>query len=174
MNVSVTCRCGKVTFEATGDPIVCATCYCASCQKAGRNFEQLPGAPAVLDANGGTEFVLYRKDRVCCSKGAEFLTEYRLSPDSPTRRVIAKCCNSMMFLDMTKGHWLSINRDRLVGTAPRLEMRVMTKYRPAGVELANDLPNFATHSGKFMWKLIAAWIAMGFRTPKIPYGKAEK
>jgi hypothetical protein len=41
------------------------------------------------------------------------------------------------------------------------EMRVMTQDRRDGVELADDLPNYDGHSGKFMLRLIAAWIAMG-------------
>jgi hypothetical protein len=50
-------------------------------------------------------------------------------------------------------------------------MPVMTRDRPDGVELADDLPNYAGHSGKFMLRLIAAWIAMGLRRPEITLGK---
>jgi hypothetical protein len=50
-------------------------------------------------------------------------------------------------------------------------MRVMTKERRAGVELSGDVPNYSGHSGKFMLKLIAAWIAMGFRKPEVTLGK---
>jgi len=50
-------------------------------------------------------------------------------------------------------------------------MRVMTKERRVGVELANDLPNYSGHSGRFVLKLITAWIAMGFRRPKITSGE---
>jgi hypothetical protein len=102
--------------------------------------------------------------------GHQYLEEYRLKSDSPTRRVIAKCCNSAMFLDFTKGHWLSMFRNRFP-TAPPLEMRVMTKERRVGVELTDDLPNYSGRSGKFMLKLIAAWIAMGFRRPEITLRK---
>jgi hypothetical protein len=73
--------------------------------------------------------------------GHQYLEEHRLKPDSPTRRVIAKCCNSAMFLDFTRGHWLSMFRNRFSTGAPPLEMRVMTKERRVGVELADDLPN---------------------------------
>jgi hypothetical protein len=55
-----------------------------------------------------------------------------------------------MFLDFTKGHWVSIYRNRF----------------PAG--LPDDGPNHRGHSGKFMLKLLAAWIAMGFRRPQLP------
>src|SRR5712671_5622189 len=54
----------------------------------------------------------HRKDRVHCVTGQEYLEEHRLKPDSPTRRVIATCCNSGMFLDFTKGHWLTMYRNR--------------------------------------------------------------
>jgi hypothetical protein len=125
----------------------------------------------VLDSDSGTGVILYRKDRVRCAMGQEYLEERRLKPASPTRRVIATCCNSAMFLDFTKGHWLSIFRNRFPTDAPLLEMRVMTKERRADVELADDLPNYSGHSGKFILKLLAAWIAMGFRRLEITWGK---
>ena len=78
----------------SGRPILTASCYCASCQEAGSRFEQLASAPPVLNPDGGTDYVLYRKDRVQCVTGQEHLEEHRLKPDSPTRRVIATCCNS--------------------------------------------------------------------------------
>ena len=51
-----------------------------------------------------------------------------------------------------------------------LEMRVTTKERRVGVELADEIPNYGGHSGKFILKLIVAWIAMGFRKPEITWG----
>ena len=42
-----TCQCGKVKLEALGPPILTGTCYCTSCQEAGRLFEQLAFAPPV-------------------------------------------------------------------------------------------------------------------------------
>ena len=168
------CRCGKVKLVAIGRPILTNTCYCASCQEAGRRFEQLASAPPVLNPDGGTDFVLYRKDRVECAMGQEYLEEHRLRPDSPTRRVVATCCNSAIFLDFTKGHWLTMYRNRFPTEAPPLEMRVMTHERRGGVELADDLPNYSGHSGKFMLRLISAWIAMGFRRPKISLGSVRR
>lgn len=168
------CRCGEVEFETVGDPILSAACHCASCREAGHQFEALPEATPVSDAHGGTQFLLYRKDRVRCVKGEEYLKEYRLTPGSPTRRVLAKCCNSPMFLEFQNGHWLSMYRDRFsAAKAPSVDMRVMTRDCPAGVELPDDVPNHPTHSVKFMWRLLAAWAAMGFRAPKITYVSAS-
>jgi hypothetical protein len=173
-HLSAICQCGKVKFEASVPPILTCACYCTSCQEAGRRLEQLISAPPVLDPDSGTGFVLYRKDRVYCVTGQEFLEEHRLKPDSPTRRAVATCCNSAMFLDFTKGHWLSMYRNRFPTGAPPLEMRIMTKERLAGVELADDLPNYSGRSGKLILKLIAAWIAMGLRRPEITLGKTAR
>ncbi len=106
-----------------------------------------------------------------CLTGQEHLRERRLKPDSLTRRVMATCCNSAMFLDFTRGHWLTMYRNRFPAGAPPVEMRVMTRDRRDGVVLADDLPSYDGHSGKFMLRLIAAWIAMGLRRPEITLGK---
>lgn len=171
MNIMTSrCACGGVEYEAIGAPITSVICYCASCQEAGRAFEQFAAAPAVLEPDGGTAAVLFRKDRVRCVRGREHLREHRLKPDSPTRRFVATCCNSAMFLDFTKGHWLSMYRRRFPADAPEIEMRVMTRDRRNSVALANDVPNYRGQSGRFMFKLLAAWIAMGFRLPKADVG----
>ena len=164
---SATCRCGKVQFQLTGAPIVRAICYCASCQEAGRRHQAVPGADAVLAGDGGTDYVLYRKDRVRCARGGDLLEERRLKPDSPTRRLFAHCCNTAMAADFTKGHWLSLYRGRLAGDIAPRAARMMTADRPAGVSLPDDMPNYPGHSGKFMAKLLLAWIAMGFRRPAV-------
>jgi len=166
---TASCRCGAVVLEAAGAPILHAACYCKTCQEAGRRIEQLPDASPVLGADGGTDFILYRKDRVRCVQGGERLQEHRLKPESPTRRMVAACCNSAMFLDFTKGHWLTLYRARLVGEVAPLEMRVMTADRPEGVVLPDDAHNYPGHAGKFMWKLLTAWAAMGFRRPKVAW-----
>jgi hypothetical protein len=75
-----------------------------------------------------------------------------------------------MFLDFTKGHWLSMYRNRFPADAPPLKMRVMTRDRRDGVALADDLPNYGGYCGKFMLRLVAAWIAMGLRRPEITLG----
>lgn len=171
-HLSATCRCGKTKFETVGAPILTVACYCADCQEAGTRLEQLPAAPPVCDPDGATDYVLYRKDRVLCASGEALLEEHRLKPDSPTRRVIATCCNSAMFLDFEKGHWLTMYRSRFPADAPPIEMRAMTKYRRAGDELAGDVPSYKGHSVKFMARLLAPWIAMGFRTPVIKWGRS--
>lgn len=168
------CRCGQVSFEATGEPIVGAACYCTSCRQAGEQIEALPKASPVLEADGSTRFALYRKDRMRCVGGSDRLAAHRLTPQATTRRVIAGCCNTAMFLEFKGGHWLSVYNQRFApGDQPPLEMRTMTRDRRPGVEFTDRLPSYSTHSGRFMWRLLTAWAAMGFRAPRIDYVKGE-
>lgn len=157
------CACGGVEIEATGDPITSAVCYCESCQQGSRQIEALPIGRPVCGSDGGTAYVLYRKDRVEYSKGSRLLRGLKLGEESSTRRVVASCCDSPLFLDFEKGHWLSMYRTSLQGGLPPLEMRVHTKSKPAGSILPNDMPNYSGYSLKFMAKLFGAWIAMLFR-----------
>ncbi len=166
---SPSCTCGQVLLEAAGAPILSAVCYCESCLSAARQFEQMPGAPSVLNADGGVDYCLFRKDRVRVMRGGEHLRGYRLTEASATRRVVAACCNAPMFLDFTSGHWLSLYRDRFPEGAPPLEMGVMAKDRPAGGTRSGGLPAYPSYPARFMIKLLAAWAAMGFRRPRMPW-----
>jgi hypothetical protein len=165
--ISARCRCGKVELEIVGAPILRGICYCASCQEAGRQYRGAPGAESGLAEDGGSDYVLYRKDRIRCSQGGELLEERRLKPDSPTRRMYARCCSTAMFVDFTKGHWLTIYRGRLPNDIPPATMRVMTAERPKDVILPDDMANYSGRSAKFMLQLLRAWIAMGFRRPAV-------
>lgn len=172
--VAARCDCGACELVLTGTAIVTAICYCASCQAAGHAFGARAGGRPVLDGDGGTGYVLQRKDRITPTRGANHLAEYRLKPDSPTRRVIATCCDSPMFLEFSGGHWVSVYRDRLAGDErPPVEMRTMTADRRAGITFSDAIPSYRKHSGRFMWRLLVAWAAMGFRAPKIDYVKGK-
>jgi hypothetical protein len=154
------CSCGAVEFEARGKPILTSICYCDDCQKGSREIESLPMAPRILDENGGSPYILYRRDRVACLRGEQFLQEYRQAGESFTKRVVASCCNSAMFLDFEKGHWLSLYRDRFEGQAPPVQMRVQTKYKPENAAIPNDLPSSPGFSLGFIMRLLGAKIAM--------------
>ncbi len=165
--ISASCRCGKVELEIVGPPILRGICYCKSCQEAGRRHQAVARTDTVLAEDGGTDYILYRKDRVRCVQGGDLLEERRLKPGSPTRRMYARCCNTAMFLDFTKGHWLSVYRGRVPGDIPPATMRMMTAERPEGVILPDDMANYPGFSGKIMLKLLGAWMAMGFKRPAV-------
>ena len=164
----LSCACGQVRLEVDGNPIVTVECCCNSCRAAGARFQALPSAPPILLPHGGTRFVLYRKDRTRFAQGSANLREFRLKPESKTRRVVASCCNTPVFAELQNGHWLSLYGCLWpAGTLPALEMRTMTMDLPADAALPDDVPNPSRHTVSFYVKLLSAWIAMGFRSPKI-------
>ena len=72
-----------------------------------------------LAEDGGTDYVLYPQgSNPLQRQGGELLEERRLKPDSPTRRMYARCCKTAMFVDFTKGHWLTVYRGRLPNDMP--------------------------------------------------------
>jgi hypothetical protein len=168
------CACGRLALEVERAPIVSVECHCNSCRAAGARLRTLAAAPQVLEANGGTRFVLYRKDRVRFLRGTELLKELRLTPGAKTRRVVATCCNTPVFLEFQNGHWLSLYGCLWPeGTLPALELRTMTSDLPDRSALGDDAPNGRRQSVSFMAKLLGAWIAMGFRSPKITVVNGE-
>jgi hypothetical protein len=168
----LTCTCGRVVMRVEGRPIVSVECLCSDCRRAGALLERLSGAPRVLDEKGATRFVLYRKDRARCVKGADLLREHRLTEQSKTRRAVASCCNTPVFLDFADGHWLSVYGALWPeGALPPLDLRTMTRDAPDGVVLSGDVANPRTHTFGFYARLFGAWVAMGFRTPKVDYVK---
>jgi hypothetical protein len=155
------CACGSVELETSGTPITSAVCYCDDCQEGARLIEALPGAGPVQDRDGGTAYVLYRKDRVRWTKGSALLKSYKIRETSATNRVVAACCNSAMLLNFDDSkHWVDVYRARLCGDVPPLQMRVFTKFRPDNGDLVGEVPSYATFSPKFVMKLLAARIAM--------------
>lgn len=93
---------------------------------------------------------------MACLKGHDQLRDHRLDPQSLTRRVVATCCESPMFLDYEKGHWFSVYRARLGLDAPPIQMRIQTgdTSRPAG-----PLPSYTGYPPRFVLKLMAARLA---------------
>ncbi|RUO29559.1 hypothetical protein CWE14_13945 [Aliidiomarina soli] len=156
----VQCACGSVEIEVAGVPILGAACYCDDCQEGARQLEALPGASPIMGPDGGTDLLLFRKDRVQCSKGIALLRDYRINDDSPTRRVVATCCNSAMFVDFQKGHWFSFFRARFGSDAPPIQVRIQTKYRPDNSSVVSKVPEFKSYPLKFIAKLMAARLGM--------------
>jgi hypothetical protein len=170
----LSCACGQVHLEVEREPIISAECCCNSCREAAARMERLPGAGPVLEENGTTRFVMYRKDRIRFVDGVDRLKAFRLTPRSTTRRVVASCCNTPVFLEFKGGHWLSLYRHIWpAGTLPPNELRTMTSDLPAGSVLPDDVPNARRQTLRFYAKLFGAWAAMGFRSPKIAFVNGE-
>jgi hypothetical protein len=154
------CSYGSVEYKAIGEPIQTAACHCDDCQRGSRDIESLPNAPRILDSAGGSGYVQYRRDRIECLKGESFLQERRIDGESFTKRVVASCCHSAMFLDFEKGHWLSFYRSRFVGEAPPIQMRIQTKYIPEGAQVPDAVPCYPGFPFRFISRLLGSKIAM--------------
>ncbi|HEX4158385.1 MAG TPA: hypothetical protein VHY79_07900 [Rhizomicrobium sp.] len=136
-------------------------CYCDDCQKGAAQIESLPNAGAVRDPDGGTAYILYRKDRFECSRGAGLLKSYKLREASVTNRVVAACCNSALFLNFDTGpHWVSAYRARFHGELPPLQFRICTKFKPDGVDLREDVPSYRGYPPGLLVRLLASRAAM--------------
>lgn len=165
------CACGTVRLEVQGAPIFTSECHCHSCRMAAARIEALPSAPTFRAPNGGTPFVLYRKDRVRFLAGVESLRSLWLAPKRPTRRLVASCCNTPIFLEFKGGHWLSLYACLWSPEQrPAMRLRTMLSDLPEGVTLDAEVPGAQHQSLGFMTSLLGAWIRMGFRRPVIDVG----
>jgi hypothetical protein len=153
------CSCGKAQWVASGKPILSVICYCDDCQAGARRIEALVGAPPVARDDGGTPYVLFRKDRFRPMGGVEPL-DLRLREGSPTKRVVASCCNTGMFLDFEKGHWVSVYRERLAPSPPEPTMAVQTRFRRPDAGALPEPPAFRSFAPAFLGKLLLARLAM--------------
>jgi hypothetical protein len=155
------CLCGSVEIEAFGDPITSVVCYCDSCQEGSRRIEALPSATEILGADGGTAYILYRKDRINYSKGAELLTDLKLDERSTTSRVVATCCNSAMVMRFDDAkHWVPMYRARFQGDPPPVQWRICTKFAPESAVIPTDVPSSTMYPAGFMWKLLSSKLSM--------------
>ncbi len=113
------------------------------------------------DDDGGTPYILFRKDRFRCAKGADLLKGYKLKDTSMTNRVVATCCSSAMFMNFDKGpYWISAYRARFRGDLPPLQMRICTKSKPESVVLPADVPSYPGYPAALIFKLLASRLAM--------------
>ena len=162
------CACGRFHVELTGAPFIATECHCNSCRDAAQRLAALPPAFPLAGPNGGTPYILYRKDRVRFPDGTGTLRAFRLSDKAPTRRVLTTCCNSPVFLEFQGGHWISLYAGLWPdATRPAIEIRTMTSDLPEGHMLDDALPAGKGTTAGFYARLLLAWIAMGFKTPRI-------
>ncbi|BCW89486.1 hypothetical protein sos41_26520 [Alphaproteobacteria bacterium SO-S41] len=160
---TVSCTCGAVELTVTGAPTTAVVCYCDDCQAAARELEALPNAPPMLDQSGGTEFVVYRKDRVAVARGADRLKTYKFKEGSSTNRRVATCCNVPMILDFDDAKWwVDVYRARYRDDVPPLEMRFCTKFKPAGAVIPTDVMTHPGYPFRLIRKQVIARLAMMF------------
>jgi hypothetical protein len=162
------CQCGQFNMEVIGKSLLSAQCHCNSCRRAALELSNYSPARALTEDNGGTNYTLYRKDRVQFSAGLDGLHAYRLSPTAPTRRVLTSCCGTPVFVEFIGGHWLSIYTSMWpMSERERPTLRTQVTDAPQGTKFDSSIPAGKWTTVKFYARLAAAWAAMGFRTPKL-------
>lgn len=159
---TASCACGRVRCEGIGTPILSTVCYCSDCQAGGHLIEALPGAPNLLDPDGGTPYLTYRDDRFACVEGGDLLVGYKLKDDAPTQRFVASCCNAGMFLKFAPGHWTSSYRSRFEGPLPPIEMRTKVAKRQSDLPLPRDAPAYRSFPFALFRRLLVARVGMLF------------
>jgi len=163
------CRCGAVEMGAWGEPIVVNACYCDDCQAAAQRLAaSANAAPAAAGADGGTEFMLFRRDRLACTRGADRLQAMRLTDASKTRRMIAGCCATPMYLAFDdKRPWVSAFRASFGVDAPPVEMRICTRFRRSAEKTEDGLRSHPGYPPAMMVRILAAWPLMLFSRPVV-------
>jgi hypothetical protein len=124
-----------------------------------------PSAPAAT-ADGGTEFMLFRWDRVACMRGAENLHAMKLTPASNTWRMVAGCCETPMYVGFDdKKPWVPALRAQFGAGAPPVEMRICTRFRPSNDKTADGPPSHPGYPPAMIVRILAAWPLMLFSRP---------
>lgn len=171
---ALSCDCGKLQLEVSEQPIIAAECYCNSCRDAAGRMASLPGASKVVGSNGGTHYVMYRKDRIRIVQGREWLRNFRLGPKAQTRRVIASCCNTPVLLEFKGGHWASLYGNMWLGQSlPEADLRTMVSDLGDQTVLDDSIPSGRWETTKFIGTLLVAWAAMGFKAPPVALDTPE-
>ena len=164
------CRCGAVALEAAGDPSMSNECLCDSCRSAAGIFSALDGGLNLADPKGATHVLIYRTDKISCLRGAGHLKEHRLEPESGTRRIVATCCNTPLFLDVVQGPWLSLYAINWPGEhVPPVQYRTFCNDLEDPGVLPADVPNGKPVPLGVVRRFLSMTIALKFRIPKVTF-----
>lgn len=160
------CRCGAVEVCAWGEPLVVSACHCEDCQAAAQRLAASADLAPTAGADGGTEFMVFRRDRIACTRGADRLQAIRLTDASKTRRMIAGCCATPMYLAFDdKRPWVSGFRASFGPDAPPVEMRICARFRRSEKNVEDGLPSHSGYPPTMMVRILAAWPLMLFSRP---------
>ena len=151
------CRCGAVEIGAWSEPLVVTACYCDDCQAASERLAASSNSPPLARADGGTEFIVFRRDRIACTRGAENLQAMRLTAATKTRRMVAGCCATPMYV--------SFDDKRPWASAFRARFGICTRFRRAEDKAKDDLPEHTGYPAAMILRVLAVWPRMLFSRP---------
>jgi hypothetical protein len=160
------CQCGAVEIGAWGEPIMVSACYCDDCQAAAQRLAVSADSQSASGADGGTEFMVFRRDRIACTRGKDQLQAMKLTATSKTRRMIASCCSTPMYVAFDdKRPWVSAFRSPFGAEAPPVEMRICTRFKRSEEQAEDGVPNHPGYPAAMVVRLLAVWPLMLFSRP---------
>ncbi len=160
------CRCGAVEVGGWGEPIVVNACYCDDCRTAAQRLAASADSAPAAGADGGTEFMLFRRDRIACTRGGDRLRAMRLTDASKTRRMIAGCCATPMYLAFDdRRPWVSAFRAAFGTGAPPVQMRICTRFGRPEEKAEDGLPSHPGYPPAMILRILAAWPLMLLSRP---------
>ena len=153
------CACGAVQIALTAPPIAALSCCCDDCQAAAAALEALPGAPAFREPCGGTPAVMFPKAALRIVKGGDKLTAHRLRDGARTKRMVAGCCNSFLYIGFDRGpFWIDVLSARLDNAPPprwRIQTRFLSDPPP------DDVANHPKYPQALIWRVALAGMLAG-------------
>ena len=107
--------------------------------------------------------MLFRRDRIACTRGADRLRAMRLTDASKTRRMIAGCCATPMYLAFDdRRPWVSAFRASFGAAAPPVEMRICTRFRRSAAAVEDGLRSHPGYPLGMFVRILAVWPMMLF------------
>jgi len=153
------CACGAVEIALSAPPIAALSCCCDDCQAAAARLEALPGAPAFREPCGGTPAVLFPRIALKVTRGRDKLTPHRLRDGSRTRRMVATCCNSFLYVTFDRGpFWVDVVSSRMAD-APSPRWRIQTRF--CAEPPPDDIPNHPKYPQGLVWRIALAGVLAG-------------
>ncbi|WP_133648242.1 GFA family protein [Paraburkholderia flava] len=151
------CQCGTVEISAWAQPMMVSTCYCDDCQAAGQRHAASGSSAPMSGADGGTEFMVFRRGSIACTRGADLLQPAKLTSHTKTRRMIASCCATPMYVAFDdKRPWVSAFRAPFGADAPPVEMRICTRFRRAEEAVDDGVRSHSGYPPAMMVRILAA------------------
>ena len=155
-----------VELGAWAEPIVVSACYCDDCQAAAERLAASAASAPAPSADGGTEFMVFRRDRIACTRGVDHLEATKLTQASKTRRMIAGCCATPMYVAFDdRRPWVSALRAPFVADAPPVEMLICTRFRRSEDRASDSLPSHPGYPLAMILRILAAWPSTLFSRP---------
>ncbi len=156
---SVSCACGAVSITLETPPIAALSCCCDDCQAAAAALEALPGAAGFREACGGTPAVLFPKSALKVTRGRGNLTAHRLRDSARTKRMVASCCNSFLYVAFERGPFWVVVVSARMADPPLPRWRIQTRF--LADPPPDDLPNHPKYPQGLIWRIALAGVLAG-------------